>query len=132
MHQFERDFYALSDNYPDAFKRPLSSTAPTIIENVDGTPYLVIGGSGGSHIFPAIFQVILNLDWGYDVSQAIEFGRLNDQLYPENVAADSTYPGELLADLESRGHVISGMYLVIIRLFAFSSADLCIVLQWQT
>ncbi|KAA1471669.1 gamma-glutamyltranspeptidase [Dentipellis sp. KUC8613] len=94
-------------NYPAAFKRPLSSTTPTIMEHPDGSFYLAIGGSGGSMIFPAVFQTILNLDWGYDASNAVEYGRLHDQLYPLEVQADDIYPGEILADLEGRGHNIT-------------------------
>ncbi|KAF9478610.1 gamma-glutamyltranspeptidase [Pholiota conissans] len=93
-------------NFPEPGKRPLSSTAPTIIENRDGTFYLAIGGSGGSRIFPAIFQVLLNLGWGLDISSAIEYGRLHDQLYPTVVDADDVYPAHLLRDLETRGHTV--------------------------
>ncbi|KAF8200846.1 gamma-glutamyltranspeptidase [Pholiota molesta] len=94
------------DNYPEPGKRPLSSMAPTIIENSDGSFYLAIGGSGGSRIFPAIVQVILNLGWGLDVSSAIEYGRLHDQLYPKVVDADDVYPLDIIRDLEARGHTI--------------------------
>lgn len=96
-------------NYPEAQKRPLSSTAPTIIENPDGSFYLALGGSGGSKIFPAILQVILNLDWGLDISSAIEHGRLHHQLYPEWVEADDTYPYEFLLGLRQRGHTVHVM-----------------------
>ncbi|KAI9437760.1 gamma-glutamyltranspeptidase [Lactarius indigo] len=89
-----------ADNYPEAQKRPLSSTAPTIIENPDGSFYLALGGSGGSKIIPAIFQVVLNLDWGLDIGSAIEYGRLHHQLYPEWVEADNIYPAELLLNLK--------------------------------
>ncbi|KAF8906563.1 gamma-glutamyltranspeptidase [Gymnopilus junonius] len=94
-------------NYPEPGKRPLSSTAPTIIENADGSFHLAIGGSGGSRIFPSIFQVLLNLDWGMDISQAIEFGRLHDQLYPLVVDADDVYPPEILQDLQNLGHNVT-------------------------
>lgn len=94
-------------NYPQAGKRPLSSIAPTVIENPDGTLHLVIGGAGGSRIFSAILQVILNLDWGLDVSQAIEYGRLHNQLYPLMTDADNNYPPVLLRDLRARGHNIT-------------------------
>ena len=97
------------DNYPEANKRPLSSTAPTIIEHSNGSFYLALGGSGGSKIFPAIYQVILNLDWGLDISSAIEYGRLHHQLYPEWVDADRMYPHELLLSLRTRGHTVHGM-----------------------
>ncbi|KAI9509410.1 gamma-glutamyltranspeptidase-domain-containing protein [Russula earlei] len=91
-------------NYPDAHKRPLSSIAPTIMEYSNGSFYAALGGSGGSKIFPALFQVILNLDWGLDIGSAIEYGRLHHQLYPEWIEADDAYPHELLLGLRTRGH----------------------------
>ncbi|KAJ3517206.1 hypothetical protein NLJ89_g663 [Agrocybe chaxingu] len=94
-------------NYPEPGKRPLSSTSPTVIEHEDGSFYLSIGGSGGSRIFPAVFQVLLNLDWGLDVSAAIEYGRLHDQLYPAWVDADDVYPKDILRGLEDRGHNVT-------------------------
>ncbi|KAK0212706.1 nucleophile aminohydrolase [Desarmillaria ectypa] len=94
-------------NYPEPGKRPLSSTSPTIIEDADGSFYLSIGGSGGSRIFPAVFQVLLNLDWDLNLSEAIEFGRLHDQLYPLFLDADNVYPSDILDDLRSRGHNVT-------------------------
>ena len=95
-------------NYPEPGKRPLSSTVPMIMENEDGTFYLAVGGSGGSRIFPAVFQVILNLDWGMDVSGAIEYGRLHDQLYPTILDADDIIPTETLDVLREKGHNVTG------------------------
>ncbi|KIJ67718.1 hypothetical protein HYDPIDRAFT_83226 [Hydnomerulius pinastri MD-312] len=94
-------------NYPEPGKRPLSSTSPTIMEYEDGSFYLAIGGSGGSRIFPSVFQVLMNLDWGMDASEAVEYGRVHDQLYPTVVDADNVLPSSLLADLRSRGHNIT-------------------------
>ncbi|KAF9005378.1 gamma-glutamyltranspeptidase, partial [Hymenopellis radicata] len=94
-------------NYPEPGKRSLSSTVPTIIENADGSIYLVIGGSGGSRIFPSVFQVILNLEWDMNISDAIEYGRLHDQLYPLSMDADSIYPKDILKDLVARGHNVT-------------------------
>jgi len=94
-------------NYPQPGKRPLSSTAPTIVEHPDGSFFLAIGGSGGSRIFPSVFQVLLNLDWGLDIRDAIEFGRLHDQLYPLITDAEDIYPGHILDDLRQRGHNVS-------------------------
>ncbi|KAJ6625664.1 gamma-glutamyltranspeptidase [Mycena sp. CBHHK59/15] len=88
-------------------KRPLSSTAPTIIEHTDGSFFASVGGSGGSRIFGAVFQVLLNLDWGLDASAAVEFARLHNQLYPLAVDADATYPTDVLAGLRVRGHTIT-------------------------
>ncbi|TFK74043.1 gamma-glutamyltranspeptidase [Pluteus cervinus] len=91
-------------NYPQPGKRPLSSTSPTILENADGSFYVALGGSGGSRIFGSVFQTILNMDWGLDASQAVEFGRLHDQLYPSTLDADNVYPWDLLEGLRERGH----------------------------
>ncbi|KZV73343.1 gamma-glutamyltranspeptidase [Peniophora sp. CONT] len=96
-------------NYPEPGKRPLSSTVPMIVEDTKGDLELVLGGSGGSRIFPAVFQVMLNVDWGYDISAAIEDGRVHNQLYPEYVDADSTIDDELLGALRSRGHNVTVM-----------------------
>ncbi|KAJ3521066.1 hypothetical protein NMY22_g12468 [Coprinellus aureogranulatus] len=94
-------------NYPQPGKRPLSSTVPTIIEHEDGSFFLAVGGSGGSQIFPAVYQTILNLDWGLDASEAVEYGRLHDQLYPLVTFADDVYPAHILEDLKQRGHNVT-------------------------
>lgn len=87
----------------------MSSTTPTIIEHADGSFYLAIGGSGGGRIFGSVLQVMLNLDWGMDVSEAIEAGRVHDQLYPFKVDADEVVPCYLLDALKERGHNVTGM-----------------------
>ena len=101
------------DNYPEPGKRPLSSIAPTIIEHPDGSFYVAIGGAGGSRIFGTIFQVLLNLDWGLDVSAAIESGRLHDQLYPMILDAENIYEEDVLRDLRRRGHNVTGCVLFL-------------------
>jgi len=102
----------MTDNYPEPGKRPLSSTVPTILENSDGSFYLAVGGSGGSRIFGAVFQVLMNLEWGLDVSQAIEYGRLHNQLYPEELDADDVYPQGILEGLRKLGHRVTGKQTV--------------------
>ncbi|KAF8225962.1 gamma-glutamyltranspeptidase [Tricholoma matsutake] len=92
-------------NFPEPGKCPLSSTIPTIIEHADGSLFVAIGGSGGSQIFGAVFQTLVNL--GLDVSQAIEFGRLHDQLYPPILEANSVYPPEILDGLRDCGHNVT-------------------------
>lgn len=93
-------------NYPEPNKRPLSSTAPTIVEYADGSIYLAIGGSGGSRIFGSIAQVLLNLDWGMDVSEAIERPRIHHQLLPSAVSAETTTDEHILDALRDRGHEV--------------------------
>lgn len=48
--------------------------------------YLALGGSGGSRIFGAVAQTLLNLDWGYDLANAVEQPRVHHQLLPAYVS----------------------------------------------
>lgn len=95
-------------NYPAPGKRPLSSTAPTIVFT-DGKVSAVLGGSGGSRIFPSVAQVMLNLECGLNISEAIERERVHDQILP-NVTTLEVGPNgvdkEWLKDLKKRGHNI--------------------------
>jgi gamma-glutamyltranspeptidase/glutathione hydrolase/leukotriene-C4 hydrolase len=69
-------------NYPAPGKRPLSSTAPTVVHAANGAVRGVFGGSGGSRIFPSVAQVLINLACGDNLSEAIERPRLHDQILP--------------------------------------------------
>lgn len=52
-----------------------------------GEVYLALGGSGGSRIFGAVAQVLLNLDWGYDVENSVQQARVHCQLSPAYVSS---------------------------------------------
>lgn len=56
------------------------------MDTPEGDVYLALGGSGGSRIFGSVAQVILHLDWGYDVANAVEQARVHDQLSPAYVS----------------------------------------------
>ncbi|CAE6472341.1 unnamed protein product [Rhizoctonia solani] len=91
-------------NYPETGKRQVSSMAPAIMEHGSGKLYLALGGSGGSRIFGAIAQTIINLDRGMDVSEAIEAPRVHDQLFPTLVSIESEFGERELEGLKQRGH----------------------------
>ena len=55
--------------------------------------------------------MLLNLDWGMDVSAAIESGRLHDQLFPTMVDADDILAPSLLDGLREKGHNITGGWI---------------------
>lgn len=93
-------------NYPQPGKRPLSSTSPTIVEQANGDFYATLGGSGGSRIYGSVAQVLINLDWGLDVSAAIEHPRLHHQLLPTTVSAESTTDPSILDALRAKGHEV--------------------------
>ncbi len=95
-------------NYPEAGKRPLSSTCPTIIESADGQVEMILGGSGGSRIFSSVLQTIFNyVLWGMDLSEAIEAPRLHHQLLPKELSVETGYNSKTLAGLLGRGHEVS-------------------------
>ncbi|KAM0789373.1 hypothetical protein ACM66B_000203 [Microbotryomycetes sp. NB124-2] len=95
-------------NYPEGGKRPASSTSAMIMESNDGQDVLVAaGGSGGSRIFGSVAQVLMHLDWGYDVANAVEQQRLHDQLLPQLVTVESGYRPDILDGLRDRGHNVT-------------------------
>ncbi|WVQ76804.1 gamma-glutamyltransferase [Cryptococcus sp. DSM 104548] len=101
-------------NYPMPGKKPLSSTSASIILNPSTkshppTLYAVLGGSGGSRIFPSVAQVILNLFSRKDISQSIEAYRLHNQIVPDLTTLEVGPEGvdrELVEGLEAKGHKV--------------------------
>jgi gamma-glutamyltranspeptidase len=95
-------------NYIQPFKRPLSSTSPTVIVDSNGKAKMVIGGSGGSRIVTGVFEAIIKkLVWGYSSIDTIRSPRLHHQLIPEVVYAEEGVEDSVLRDLEAKGHVVS-------------------------
>ena len=84
--------------------------APAIVEHSNGALYLTLGGSGGSRIFGAIAQTILNADRGMDVSSAVEAPRVHDQLFPSLVSVESEFEEKVLNGLKEKGHNITGEF----------------------
>lgn len=66
-------------------KTPLSSMSPTIISK-DGKPFMVIGSPGGSRIITITLEAIINvIDFGMDISQAINAPRIHHQWQPDKI-----------------------------------------------
>ena len=66
-------------------KTPLSSMSPTIVTK-DGKPFMVIGSPGGSRIITITLEAILNVvDFGMDISQAVNAPRIHHQWQPDTV-----------------------------------------------
>jgi gamma-glutamyltranspeptidase/glutathione hydrolase/leukotriene-C4 hydrolase len=80
------------------------------VENADGSLYASLGGSGGSRIFGAVAQTLINLiDCGMDIEKAIDRPRLHNQLLPNFTTIEVGPKGEdmkLRRGLEKRGHII--------------------------
>jgi gamma-glutamyltranspeptidase/glutathione hydrolase len=66
-------------------KRMLSSMTPTLLL-ADGNVRMIVGTPGGSTIFTAVFQTIVNrLDFNMSALEAVSASRFHHQLLPPNV-----------------------------------------------
>lgn len=92
-------------NYVTPFRRPLSSTAPSIIYTDESGPELIIGAAGGSHIVTAVFQAIVRTyQYEEPLLNTIAFPRLHHQLLPETAYLEQTGPEAVLKCLQNKGH----------------------------
>lgn len=101
-------------NYPEPFKRPLSSMSPSIVLDRKGKVRLIGGASGGPRIITATAQVILNyLGKGMRLLDAVVAPRIHSQLLPPTVYIEDqplldggriTATQEMALALSSRGH----------------------------
>lgn len=83
-------------------KRMLSSMSPTIVLK-DGQPFFALGTPGGSRIFAAVLQAILNvIDHGMTAQEAVEAPRLWTS--GDEVEMEEAFPMEVRAQLADLGH----------------------------
>lgn len=97
-------------NYIEPFKRPLSSTSPTIImapSNGTSKPDLIIGAAGGSRITTATFQAIVRiLHQKLPLLDAISYPRLHHQLIPQYVMVENLTVFEMQHNITERMHAL--------------------------
>lgn len=95
-------------NFIRPMKRPLSSTAPVIVEDADGNLELVIGAAGGSRIISSVIQSIIHvLDQNMSISESLAHPRLHDQLSPSETGFEVGYSPDTIAFLETCGHNVT-------------------------
>jgi len=94
-------------NYIKPFKRPMSSSTPTIVLSPHtGGVELVLGASGGARILTSVLDAIIKyLDWNMDLLNMVEHPRLHHQLLPERISMEKGYSRSILRYLEDAGHV---------------------------
>ena len=86
-------------------KRPLSSSAPTIVLDASGHVRAVAGASGGTRITTATAQVLLNaLLFGLSAAEAVEQPRLHHQLLPGHIFGENAFSAAIRLQLEALGH----------------------------
>jgi gamma-glutamyltranspeptidase / glutathione hydrolase / leukotriene-C4 hydrolase len=95
-------------NYIKPFKRPMSSSTPTIVLSpLAGRVELVLGASGGARILTSVLDAIVkSLDWRMDLLNVVEHPRIHHQLLPDIVSIEKGYNGDILRYLEDAGHIV--------------------------
>ena len=92
-------------------KRMLSSMSPTIILK-DKKPFMALGTPGGTRIYSAVLQGIINvIDHGMNIQQAVEAPRMWAMMYGD-VEVENGYPEELVAILRAQGYSIKRVKMV--------------------
>eukprot|EP00834_Sanchytrium_tribonematis_P007984 NODE_825_length_3678_cov_0.558536.p1 type:complete len:528 gc:universal NODE_825_length_3678_cov_0.558536:561-2144(+) len=95
-------------NFIEPFKRPQSSSCPMIMK-LNGKFVATIGGSGGSRITSAVFQVILAVINGTHLNDAVQMSRLHHQLYPNYIETENDLSTQLSNELTSTGHLLKNI-----------------------
>ncbi|CAN6604159.1 glutathione hydrolase proenzyme [Trichomonascus vanleenenianus] len=96
-------------NYIAPYKRPLSSTVPTIVVNQKTNAVeMVIGAAGGSHITTAVLEAIVRrLLYGLPMLETIAYPRVHHQLLPDEVNIEYGAPKHVVDSLVSRNHSVA-------------------------
>ncbi len=85
-------------------KRPLSSMSPTLVTK-NGEPILSIGAAGGPTIISqTLVHLILMLDFGLGVEEALAHPRFHHQWKPDRIVMESSWPETIIQSLKSKGH----------------------------
>ncbi|MDQ3986703.1 MAG: gamma-glutamyltransferase [Actinomycetota bacterium] len=93
-------------NKPEGGKRPRSSTTQLIISR-RGEPVAVLGGAGGPRIPMGVIMTGQNVvDYGLDLSHAIDAERLNEPTCCAMSLEDARVSPDVQAKLQARGHII--------------------------
>ncbi|KAH3661932.1 hypothetical protein OGAPHI_006111 [Ogataea philodendri] len=95
-------------NYAEPYKRPLSSTAPTIVvDRETGKVDLVIGAAGGSRITTAVLQALVRTySYGMGLLETVAYPRLHHQLLPETLFIEEPVSQEFVHAMEELGHSV--------------------------
>eukprot|EP00055_Hartaetosiga_balthica_P011340 m.51176 g.51176 ORF g.51176 m.51176 type:complete len:624 (-) comp7548_c1_seq3:96-1967(-) len=92
-------------NFVKPYKRPLSSSAPTIVTK-NGVVRAVAGASGGTKITTSTAQVLVHmLAQGMSAQKSVFSPRIHDQLLPDHTLGEKRVPSAVRDGLKQRGHV---------------------------
>lgn len=98
-----------SSNYPEAGKRPVSSSTPIIVER-GGRIVMIAGGTGGSRIISStLLALIRMIDLDQSPIEAVGAPRFHHQLIPNYLIAENDVDENTLEGLAARGHNVHVM-----------------------
>ncbi|KAF7545098.1 hypothetical protein G7Z17_g9443 [Cylindrodendrum hubeiense] len=104
----EFGFEPSKENFIRPGKRPLSSITPIIIERKDGSFFATVGAAGGSRIISATTQVVWRImSESLSIAKAVAEPRLHNQLMPNTLVTELSFPSKIVDDLRTRGHNIT-------------------------
>ncbi|KAH9363596.1 hypothetical protein HPB48_013755 [Haemaphysalis longicornis] len=113
MHEFStpygsRGLKASRNNYIRPGLRPVSSLCPSIVVDADGDVLFAGSSTGGPLAISGLAQVLARSLWmEHTVKEAIDAGRLHNQLFPDNVVRhEGTADRDVLAGLQQRLHML--------------------------
>ena len=115
----EMDDFSIKPGYPNMYgligskanaiesgKRMLSSMTPTIVTNMDNSPFLILGTPGGSTIITTIAQIIINtVDFNMEIKDAVESKRFHHQWLPDVIQLEKhSLSNEVINKLSDMNH----------------------------
>ncbi|MBT3596662.1 MAG: gamma-glutamyltransferase [Verrucomicrobia bacterium] len=87
-------------------KRPLSSMSPTLVLK-SGEPVLSVGAAGGPTIISqTLVHLLLILDFGLGVEEALAHPRFHHQWKPDRVVLEASWPSSVVQALKNKGHEV--------------------------
>ena len=89
-------------------KRMLSSMTPTIVVAPDGSPFMAVGGAGGSRISTTVAQLVLNvLAHRFGLADAMTAPRIHHQAWPDRLQTErGGLSAAVLDSLRQMGHAV--------------------------
>ncbi|CAB16397.1 gamma-glutamyltranspeptidase Ggt2 [Schizosaccharomyces pombe] len=94
-------------NFIEPFKRPQSSSAPTILTDINGDFEMALGASGGSRIVTAVLDsIIKRIDMDYDIESMVASARPHHQLLPDILILESGFSKSVATRMKKYGHKV--------------------------
>lgn len=89
-------------------KRPLSAMTPTIVLK-DGKLWLVLGAEGGPTIITSVANILIGVrDYGLDIQEAVNAGRIHQQWLPDRVELEKgRFSPDTIRLLQTAGYKVT-------------------------